>query len=304
MPRAEVLPLKVHDRPLAYMVREQRRRFGISLSVLRSATNEHTPIFDLPAALSGTELDDVLGRMCRNAGCCRMRFDLVPEGGHLFEAARALAGVTDRIRLVPAQTSPVVNLSGGVEAYLSGLSKKQRQNIRTGRNRMSKDGEFASVHLRGSSVTEAELLGCLEVEARGWKGREKSAIVCSKELTKFYVQVAKAAADEDQVQLSQLRFNGTVVAFNLLVDVAETSYLLKVGYDEDYARYSPGVVLFDEVIAESARRNNCDRIDMLDPVSSWKERWANATNRRYTLVYYPAGTVSSAVRLLETWGER
>jgi CelD/BcsL family acetyltransferase involved in cellulose biosynthesis len=83
----------------------------------------------------------------------------------------------------------------------------------------------------------------IRLEASGWKGREGTAIGQSAADRAFFASFAEAAHDEGALQFLALRLNGAAIAMKVNVLAREQSFALKIAHDEQYAKYSPGVLL-------------------------------------------------------------
>lgn len=104
----------------------------------------------------------------------------------------------------------------------------------------------------------------LAVEASGWKGKEGSAIQSRPEDTAFFRDIVQQAHNSGRLQLMRLAVGGKAAAMKLNVRTRGMSYALKIGHDETYARYSPGVLLelfhikvFDEEIQDGGAMDSC-----------------------------------------------
>ena len=92
----------------------------------------------------------------------------------------------------------------------------------------------------GGPDLERDLNAFLHVEASGWKARRGTAIVANPRTDRLYRSFATRAAARGQLRLALPRDLGCVVG--------DTGFLLKTGFDESYARLSPGLMLRGEVL--------------------------------------------------------
>jgi CelD/BcsL family acetyltransferase involved in cellulose biosynthesis len=123
------------------------------------------------------------------------------------------------------------------------ISSKHAKELRRLERRLADEGELAYEALQADEAFERWFEDFLAVEAKGWKGAEGSAIGLRPQDTAFFRSVAHQAHAAGRLQLLRLRVGGRIVAMKLNVRAAEASYALKIGYDEAYARFSPGVLL-------------------------------------------------------------
>ena len=82
----------------------------------------------------------------------------------------------------------------------------------------------------------------------------------------------------------------------LLLD--ETSYLLKVAYDEDAGRYSPGQLLIDDALRRYAEEGKIKRYNLITDYR-WFDGW-NPEYREYLMVRDFNRTVRGAAGFLRS----
>lgn len=123
------------------------------------------------------------------------------------------------------------------------ISSKHAKELRRLERRLADEGEVAYASLQPGEALGPWFEDFLATEAKGWKGVEGSAIGSRKPDRAFFETVARQAHAADRLQLLRLTVGDRIVAMKLNVRSAEASYTLKIGYDEAYARFSPGVLL-------------------------------------------------------------
>jgi CelD/BcsL family acetyltransferase involved in cellulose biosynthesis len=115
---------------------------------------------------------------------------------------------------------------------------------------------------------------CFELEAAGWKGRERTAVVCVPAAWNFYLQQARQLAACEQLRVAILRFDGRPIAFEFGWEANGVRAVLKVGFDEAFGRFSPGqllrYLLLEQLFAEGCTR----AVDYMGPVTSATATWA------------------------------
>lgn len=84
----------------------------------------------------------------------------------------------------------------------------------------------------------------LALEARGWKGAANSALACNSADRAFITRIAQAAHERERLMMLALRLDGHLIAGEInLVGTRQSSFGLKIAFDEQYAECSPGMVL-------------------------------------------------------------
>lgn len=125
------------------------------------------------------------------------------------------------------------------------------------------------------------------VEAAGWKGRQGSALLARAERGSFFRYYAAAACQQGILRLCFLRIGEQAVAMQLATECGGGFWLLKIGYDEHFARCSPGMLLMLETIRYAAARG-LRAYELLGTVEPWMELWAPQVHACVSLRAYPA----------------
>jgi CelD/BcsL family acetyltransferase involved in cellulose biosynthesis len=242
---------------------------------LTSLATDHTPRYDLvgdPAALP------VLYHQLE----CDRSWDVVrlgcvptdsPLAVNLPELARAQGC---RVAVGAGPRSPYFALPG-FEARLGG---KFRGNLR----RRARKLEGLSFERLGS-YDAAALDEGLALEAAGWKGRAGTAIACDPRLRRFYHAVARTFGRLGQLTLAFLRAHGRRIAFHFALEDKRAYYLVKPGYDPDFAAFGPGQLLVLFAAADAERRGLVE-FDFLGWDMDWKLEWTSRVRAHVTLSLY------------------
>ncbi len=127
-----------------------------------------------------------------------------------------------------------------------------------------------------------------EVEASNWKGREGSAVAKDKLRGKFYRQYATAACESGILRLAFLRLGDRAVAMQYAIEAGGSYWLLKIGYRDDVARCSPGMLLIAETIRYAASQGLAS-YEFLGTAANWTKIWAKDERASVAIRVYPAG---------------
>ena len=136
----------------------------------------------------------------------------------------------------------------------------------------------------------AELEPLLEeaigVEAAGWKGRAGTALAHDPKRWAFFRRYAAAASSRGILRLCFLRIGGRTAAVQLAVETDDRFWLLKLGYDERFARCSPGSLLLLESIRQAATRG-LRSYEFLGDAESWTRPWTQTVRPCVRVDAYP-----------------
>jgi hypothetical protein len=144
-----------------------------------------------------------------------------------------------------------------------------------------------------------------EVEAANWKGREGSAVARDTLRGQFYRKYAAAASEAGILRLCFLRIAGRAVAMQYAIECGGSFWLLKIGYREEFARCSPGMLLIAETIRYAVSRR-LSSYEFLGTAASWTRIWTKDECASVSLRAYPtnvrgvAALAADAVRSART----
>jgi len=202
-----------------------------------------------------------------------------PSAGPEAPAESPLADRTrPRTQKPQKQKQPGPNLAvaqpGRFEHVLGRLDAKFRANLRRRRRRLAEQGEVKYVQLDGKDAAKLDLglADFFTIEASGWKGKGGTAIAQRPELVGFYTQIARDAAKRGALSLGFLELSGKRIAAHLSILHAGRHFLLKLGYDEAFAEFSPGQQLVHDAIEDACKRGLLE-FDFLGPFMEWKADW-------------------------------
>lgn len=221
-----------------------------------------------------------------------------------FEAAARGRG---RLLQLEAAASPVVPICSSWEEYVRSASSRRRQDYRRLRRGLERLGKVeVAIDAPSESSVEAQLAEAMQVEAAGWKGRAGSAMLTHPRLRVFFGQLARRLARQGKLRLCFLRLDGTPIAMQIGAVHGGRWWVLKIGYDERWAEYSPGVQLMWDVL-RAAFGNGSSSFEMLGSAEPWLTIWARQQRAYRTLVFYPyngRGLVALGTDIMRAFARR
>src|SRR5580693_3180362 len=81
------------------------------------------------------------------------------------------------------------------------------------------------------------------LETRGWKGKAGTAAALHDDIRGFISAAVGGLAAEGKVAVNRIFIDGRAIAVTITLRNADTAWFWKIVYDENFAQYSPGVVL-------------------------------------------------------------
>lgn len=215
---------------------------------------------------------------------------VIPRMASASPTVEALRRAYGRRALVVAReagATPIVHLAHGPPELEQLLSPRRQCDLRRARRRAEALGSLRfEVVAPGPSELEHRLEEFLRVEAASWKGRTGTALAYDPVRGPFYRRYAAAAAADGTLRLAFMRLDDRPIAAQLAVEYGRRLWLLKIGYDEDFARCSPGQLLMLEAIREAASRD-LDAVEFLGHADDWTRVWTAEERPCVSLRVYP-----------------
>jgi CelD/BcsL family acetyltransferase involved in cellulose biosynthesis len=176
----------------------------------------------------------------------------------------------------------------------SRLDRRFRENVRR-RRRIA--GGLGHVRFEALAPEPAALPALLaeafDVEAKGWKGDAGTALLRDRVRGAFFRRYAELASAEGRFRIYLLRIGGRPVAMQLGVEWNERLWSFKIGYDETFARCSPGTLLMLEVLRHLAL-GGIRGYEFLGQPERWIEDWTSHARPCVTLRTYPLSRAGAA----------
>lgn len=258
----------------------ERRRW------VRTAADWHVPM--LEAVFDDREaLDHLVEHLL--AGRRRVTVDFVLRDG---ATALAFAEGFDRrgfrVRTRTRLASPFVEFGGEWEDYANSLSTKKWRELRRRRRRLAEQGPVEFDVRDGSFDLDRLLSEGFAIEGSGWKTLRGTAIASDRSIERFYRQVSCWAANDGMARVSLLRVGGRPIAFDLSIVHGGVEWLLKTGFDPEWAAYSPGSLLRAEAL-RTAFEEKVRLYEFAGSAEAWKLEWTAATRDIVVLDGYAPG---------------
>src|SRR5262249_17271123 len=137
--------------------------------------------------------------------------------------------------------------------YKRRLSAKRLREIRRRRRLLEAEGKLSLQIVDGSERLEEVLEEGFRVEAAGGKGAAGAGVISRPPTAQFYNEVGRRAPPRGMLGLAFLRLDGCPLAFDYCLEEGGVHYLVKIGYNPDYARFGPGLIMRYEMLARAFR---------------------------------------------------
>lgn len=203
---------------------------------------------------------------------------LVPGSALPAALSEELAGrgVT-RIQQLPG--TPTIQLDPARPDPEAQVGSRRRSDLRRALRRAEQTGPVEAEVLAPSPDDVDALLGTtLALEAASWKRAAGTAVLSDPMRRAFFEAWAARAAARGELRVALLRIGGTPAAMQLACARGDAYWVLKIGYDDRFARASPGVLLLVETLRWAARAG-LQRYELLGTPEEWTRVWGATTER-------------------------
>ena len=129
------------------------------------------------------------------------------------------------------------------EMLRDALGAKKLKELRRQRNRLAEHGDVDFDVARTPADVAAAMETFLMLEASGWKGQRGTALSQDDGDAAFVRRATTALAETGQCEIVTLRAGETPVAAAIVLRHQDRAFYFKLGVDERFAKFSPGVQL-------------------------------------------------------------
>ena len=221
------------------------RAYKIPLPALVSADpygTLGTPLLDRDIA------DDAVARLMREAqragAHALILHDVSVDGAAMkaFTEVSRQGGL--RPRLLQSHARAVLDATRDADELLhDALGAKKLKELRRQRNRLAEHGAIRFDVARTPKEVAAAIETFLTLEASGWKARRGTALMQDDGDAGFVRRATVALAETGQCEIVTLRAGDTPVAAAIVLRHQDRAFYFKLGVDERFAKWSPGVQL-------------------------------------------------------------
>lgn len=173
-------------------------------------------------------------------------------------AHRTVHHVLDRFDRAVLHRHP----QGGEAALRDAASAKSRKSWRRLRRRLAEAGAIETRALGAAERAEPWIEEILSMEARGWKGRARSAMASDASEARFFREIALRGHGRGALHmLGMFLDRAKPVALQCNLFAGGCGFAFKVAYDEAYGAFSPGALLEVDAVLDFHDRVNFEWID-------------------------------------------
>ena len=238
-----------------------------------------SPLIDRDASV---EASTRLLQRAREAGAHALILRDVALDGAAMASLRDALG---RTGLKPRVLSSYIRASldatqDGDKLLREALGTRKLKELRRQRHRLAEHGPVVFDVARKPDEIGPALETFLQLEASGWKGKRGTALMQDAGDSIFIRRAVAALAETAQCEIITLRAGAIPVAAGIVLHHQDRAFFFKLGIDERFAKYSPGVQLTieltrrlcaDPAVASADSTASADH-PMINPI--WRGRFA------------------------------
>jgi hypothetical protein len=221
------------------------RAYKIPLPALVSADPYGTLCTPLLDSGMADEAAVRLMRQARDAGAHALILRDVPLDG---AAMKTFTTVLERDGLRPCALQSHMRACldatrDADELLRDALGPKKLKELRRQRHRLAEHGEVTFDVAQTADEVARALENFLTLEASGWKARRGTALLLDDGDAAFIRRAAARLAEHGQCEIATLRAGDAPVAAAIVLRHQDRAFYFKLGVDERFAKFSPGVQL-------------------------------------------------------------
>ncbi len=202
----------------------------------------------------------------------------------LVEAALAAGGL--EVTRQGEQPSPYLSLPGDADALLGSFSKNFRSQLRSGRNRLAREGAV-EIQVAGDDIAVEEAFDALVALHRARWGPDDGSFD-----TEAYVDFHRALCpqllEQGRLLLVLLRVEGKPVAARYDYLYAGRVWCFQGGWDPSYDKQRVGTILTSEVMRLGIEQGATEYA-FLSGDDSYKRRWTSESRTLHDVVVWGKG---------------
>ena len=211
-----------------------------------------------------------------------IRVFAIPEDEQLVKVFTSIAGKFYKIDEGELNTL-IIDCEREFDEYIKNdIEGKDLKRLKRKCRRLESKGTVTLVEMRKSDEIEKGLPYFYDIEDSGWKGKEGTSLKRSYYGT-YYKELASRLSKGNKFRLYFLQLNNKYIAGIYAIIDQGILYLIKTGYLDEFAQYSPSNVLYYLVFEQLFKYREIRKIDFYGPFSDYHRVFGKHTRKRYNV---------------------
>lgn len=167
------------------------------------------------------------------------------------------------------------------------LTSHFKRNLRRHAKRASEIGPVSYQYVNEKKDLIDAFNQFLRIESSGWKGIQgtHSAIALNKNIESFYKGLIERFSEVGVCQINLMKIGSEYVAGHFCLIDNGILNILKIGYDHEYKKVSPGNLLLLDLIKKCTADPSIKTINLITG-PEWSKRWRPADVKQYDVYYF------------------
>jgi len=193
----------------------------------------------------------------------------LPAGSPLIPAIQAAMRGKGLVTVRPADPMPTIALDASWQDPAAHFNSGRRSDFRRAARKAAELGEI-SFEMRAPVPAEFDALfdEAVAVEGRSWKRGAGTAIAVDRVKEECFRRFFRWGAERGLCRIAFMRIDGMAVAMQMALEWGDRYWLFKIGFDEKFARCSPGNLLMLHSIGRAAA-SGLVAFELLGNVEPW-----------------------------------
>jgi CelD/BcsL family acetyltransferase involved in cellulose biosynthesis len=189
----------------------------------------------------------------------------------------------------PMPSHPWLQLDESWQRPEEHLNSGRRSDLRRARRNAEKIGPISFRNITpAADQLEEVLTEVFRVESANWKGEAGSGLAYDPVIQGFYRRFSQLACAQGILRILLMKCGDQTAAVQLGVDYKNRFWLLKMGYDQNFSRCSPGELLIVESLRLAAERG-MEAYEFTGTPESWTQKWTNTAHISASVRIYAEG---------------
>jgi CelD/BcsL family acetyltransferase involved in cellulose biosynthesis len=183
-----------------------------------------------------------------------------------------------------SEVAPLLELPSSYEDYIKSLSKKYRHELQRKLRRMESLEGIKVTKITDTKELQSSLETFISLHREGSPSKER--FWKKKGMSAFFLEVASRFSRQKWVELNFLYHEDRIMAALLNFSYSDQVYFYNVAFDKDFARYSPGLFLFDHCIKQAISESK-NKADFLRGREKYKYYFGAEDSKIFRLILTP-----------------
>jgi hypothetical protein len=242
---------------------------------------------------SGTDIQEII---CHLPGYA-LGLSIMQQDSELSQLTAVAGTGLERVEYI---TTSRTMINGTFEEYWRTRTHNLTHNLARQRRRFKQQNMSLQLFTnRAAEAMEQELTVYGRLESSGWKGKEGTAIAADNVQGAFYRKILEYFSGQQEAVTYRLDLHGRPIASALCLERAATLIVLKITYDENMPRCSPGLLLHEEMLKAIFNEKRVRVIEYYGQYTDWHRKWTSDIRGMYHLNFYRYGWIKTTRHILK-----